>query len=94
LCERDNSNNNNDMKVSTISYFIGGLGFVFIGLSIAFVSGVSSTLAYDKEKCRELLLEAAERVLGYFGFDRTAFGDRAKKNKKWWDELRVGKFKM
>jgi hypothetical protein len=27
-------------------------------------------LNYDKEKYREILLEAAETVLGYFGFDR------------------------
>jgi DNA polymerase elongation subunit (family B) len=26
---------------------------------------------YDKEKYREMLLEAAESILGYFGFDRT-----------------------
>jgi hypothetical protein len=26
---------------------------------------------YDKEKYREMLLDAAETVLGYFGFDRT-----------------------
>jgi len=42
---------------------------------------------YDKEKYRELLLEAAETVLGYFGFDRTAFGDPPRKNKKWWQRL-------
>jgi hypothetical protein len=33
------------MRVSTISYFIGGVGFVFIGLSIAFVTGVFSAIA-------------------------------------------------
>jgi hypothetical protein len=27
-------------------------------------------LKYDKEKYREMLLEATETVLGYFGFDR------------------------
>lgn len=43
---------------------------------------------YDKEKYREMLLEAAETVLGYFGFDRTSFGDSPKKNKKWWYGLR------
>jgi uncharacterized membrane protein len=32
------------MKVATITYFIGGLGFVFIGLSIVPVSGVSSAI--------------------------------------------------
>jgi hypothetical protein len=43
---------------------------------------------YDKEKYREMLLEAAETVLGYFGFDRNAYGDRiSKKNKKWWRPL-------
>ena len=40
---------------------------------------------YDKEK----LLEAAETVLGYFGFDRTLFGVTSRsKNRKWWYQLR------
>jgi DNA polymerase elongation subunit (family B) len=44
---------------------------------------------YDKEKYRDMLLEAAETVLGYFGFDRTAFGDTVqKRNRKWWSALR------
>jgi DNA polymerase elongation subunit (family B) len=44
---------------------------------------------YDKEKYREMLLEAAETILGYFGFDRTNYGDAVrKKNRKWWYELR------
>lgn len=34
-----------------------------------------------------MLLEAAETVLGYFGFDRTAFGDTPKKRMKWWQHL-------
>jgi hypothetical protein len=42
---------------------------------------------YDKEKYREMLLEAAETILACFGFDRTIYGDR-KKNRKWWYELR------
>jgi hypothetical protein len=39
----------------------------------------------------EMLLDAAETVLGYFGFDRTIYdaiyGAKAtrKKNRKWWD---------
>jgi hypothetical protein len=44
---------------------------------------------YDKEKYREIPLEAAETVLGYFGFDRTIYGDSAKKNKKWYYHLMV-----
>ncbi len=44
---------------------------------------------YDKEKYTEMLLEAAETVLGFFGFDRTVYGDvRKKKNRKWWHTLR------
>ena len=36
------------------------------------------------KKYREMLLEAAETVLGYFGFDRTLYGDTSrKKNRKW-----------
>lgn len=42
---------------------------------------------YDKEKYREMLLEAAETVLGYFGFDRTVYLDSPKKNKKWWYQI-------
>jgi hypothetical protein len=47
-------------------------------------------LNYDKEKYREILLEAAETVLGYFGFDRTIYDEKAtvKKNRKWWDGLK------
>jgi hypothetical protein len=40
-----------------------------------------------REKYHEMLLGAAESILGYFGFDRTVYGDR-KKNRKWWYELR------
>jgi DNA polymerase elongation subunit (family B) len=45
-------------------------------------------LNYDKEKYREMLIEAAETVLGFFGFDKGAYGDAAKKrNRKWWHRL-------
>jgi DNA polymerase elongation subunit (family B) len=41
-------------------------------------------LKYDKEKYREMLLEAAETVLGYFGFNRNAYGDDfSKRNRDW-----------
>jgi hypothetical protein len=32
---------------------------------------------YDKDRYREMLLEAAETVLGYFRFDRTLYGNAA-----------------
>jgi hypothetical protein len=44
---------------------------------------------YDKEKYREMFLDVAETVLGYYGFDRTLFGDTSRsKNRKWWYQLR------
>jgi DNA polymerase elongation subunit (family B) len=45
------------------------------------------TLNYDKEKYREMILDAAETVLGTFGFDRTMYGDSKKRKGKWWQEL-------
>ncbi|MGA9150761.1 MAG: hypothetical protein WBZ36_09295 [Candidatus Nitrosopolaris sp.] len=48
-----------------------------------------SEKVYDKKKYRGMLLEAAETVLGYFGFDRTLFGGTSRsKNRKWWHQLR------
>jgi DNA polymerase elongation subunit (family B) len=49
-----------------------------------FNQGKEQEQKYDKEKYRHMLLEAAERVLGYFGFDSTACGNTTKRNKKWW----------
>jgi DNA polymerase elongation subunit (family B) len=46
-------------------------------------------IEYDREKYKEMLLDAAETVLGIFGFDRTLFGKP--KDKKWWMELRRNK---
>jgi DNA polymerase elongation subunit (family B) len=44
---------------------------------------------YDKEKYREMVLDAAETVLGFFGFDRTVYGNyKKKKGRKWYEELR------
>ena len=46
----------------------------------------NDNLDYDREKHKEMLLDASETVLGIFGFDRTLFGK--KKDKKWWMQLR------
>jgi DNA polymerase elongation subunit (family B) len=60
-------------------------------VSIDSTDGKKEKLAYDKEKYKEMILDSAETVLGYFGFDRTIYG--GKKNttiRKWlWlEELR------
>ena len=50
----------------------------------------NSAMNYDKEKYREMILDAAETVLGYFGFDRTVYGtlgNNGRKKKKWYQEL-------
>jgi hypothetical protein len=50
---------------------------------------ISEEHDYDKEKYREMLLEAAETVLVYFGFDRTLSIDAIrKKNRMWWYGLK------
>jgi hypothetical protein len=48
-----------------------------------------STLNYDKDKYREMVLDATETVLGYFGFNRTVYEipRNNRKKKKWYDEL-------
>jgi hypothetical protein len=40
-----------------------------------------------------MLLESAEKVLGYFGFDRAVFGDAPKRDKKWWHWINDEKLK-
>jgi hypothetical protein len=39
---------------------------------------------YDKEKYREMILDAAQSVLGYFGFDRTVYGDTKNTTPRKW----------
>ena len=43
-------------------------------------------IEYDREKYKEMLLDASETALGIFGFDRTLYGKP--KDKKWWMQLR------
>src|SRR5919107_4224728 len=55
--------------------------------SIDFISEKKEKLEYDKEKYREMILDAAETVLGYFGFDRILYGDKKKIPKRKWKEI-------
>ena len=48
-------------------------------------------LRYDKEKYREMILDGAQTVLGYFGFDRMVYGDKRNttpRKWRWLQELR------
>jgi hypothetical protein len=53
------------------------------------IENIASLPPYDKEKYTEMTLDAAETVLGYFGFNRTIYSN-SKRNgrKKWYEELR------
>ena len=44
---------------------------------------------YDKEKYKEMILDAAETVLGFFGFDRASYSNHKVGRKwRWYEELR------
>jgi DNA polymerase elongation subunit (family B) len=59
--------------------------------SIGSNNASEETPHYDKEKYKEMILDAAETVLGYFGFDRTLYGDKknvSKRKRQWYQEMR------
>jgi hypothetical protein len=48
-------------------------------------------LSYDKEKYKEMILDATETVLGYFGFSRTIYGTKkvtGPRKWRWLQELK------
>jgi hypothetical protein len=54
---------------------------------------LKSLPTYDKEKYKEMILDAAETVLGFFGFDRSNYSSNFKKNNgrrkwRWYEELK------
>ena len=51
---------------------------------------MNSIPQYDKEKYKQMILDAAETVLGFFGFDRTVNSNIKKGRRKWrwYEELK------
>jgi DNA polymerase elongation subunit (family B) len=47
------------------------------------IENLKSLPSYDREKYKEMILDAAETVLGYFGFDRCVYGNIKKGRRKW-----------
>jgi DNA polymerase elongation subunit (family B) len=47
------------------------------------IENIQSMPPYDKEKYKEMILDAAETVLGFFGFDRSAYSNIKKGRMKW-----------
>jgi DNA polymerase-2 len=52
------------------------------------IEKLGSLPQYDKEKYKEMVLDAAETVLGFFGFDRSPYSNLEKGRKRWYEELR------
>jgi hypothetical protein len=52
------------------------------------IENLTSLPQYDKEKYKEMILDAAETVLGFFGFDRMAYSNIKNRRRKWYEELR------
>jgi DNA polymerase elongation subunit (family B) len=56
------------------------------------IENLKSLPQYDKEKYKEMILDAAETVLGFFGFDRTVYSNlrrnNAKRKWRWYEELK------
>jgi hypothetical protein len=57
------------------------------------IENLKSLPQYDKEKYKEMIHDAAETVLGFFGFDRSTYSSNFKKNNgrrkwRWYEELR------
>jgi hypothetical protein len=78
---------NNPVREETIEYIYTGSQHQSALSRVATTSLDNNfSLNYDREKYKEMLLDATETVLGIFGFDRTLFGKP--KDKKWWMELR------
>jgi hypothetical protein len=69
-----------------LSLYVTGVQFLPTSLG----DGVKSLPPYDKEKYKEMILDAAETVLGFFGFDMSAYSNFKKGRRKWlwYEELR------
>jgi DNA polymerase elongation subunit (family B) len=57
---------------------------------VTLIENIQSLPQYDKEKYKEMVLDAAETVLGFFGFDRTVYSNLKRNNgkRKWYEELK------
>jgi DNA polymerase elongation subunit (family B) len=50
-------------------------------------SNTEESFSYDKKKYKEMILDAAETVLGYFGFDRSVYGNKKSIGARKWKWL-------
>jgi DNA polymerase elongation subunit (family B) len=55
------------------------------------IENMNSIPQYDKEKYKQMIFDAAETVLGFFGFDRNVYCNlrgNSGGRKKWYEELK------
>jgi hypothetical protein len=52
------------------------------------IENIKSLPPYNKEKYKEMIFDAADTVLGFFGFDRVAYSNLKGGRRKWYEELR------
>ena len=55
------------------------------------VDNILSLPPYDKEKYKEMVIDAAETVLGFLGFDRSTYSNlknNGRRKRKWYEEMR------
>ena len=64
--------------------------YILLAPGVTDIENLALLPRYDKEKYKEMVFDAAETVLGFFGFDRTAYSDIKKEEerdgmKKYWN---------
>ena len=52
------------------------------------LENIKSLPQYDKEKYKEMIPDATETVLGFFGFNRNVYSNIKKGRRKWFEGLR------
>jgi DNA polymerase elongation subunit (family B) len=55
------------------------------------IENIKSLPHYDREKYKEMILDAADTVLGLFGFDRSAYSNvknNRRRKYRWYEEMR------
>jgi hypothetical protein len=62
---------------------------------LTLIENMKSMPQYDKERYKEMILDAAETILGFFDFDRTVYGipKWTNEEKRRYEELREQRVK-
>ena len=75
------------LKGDTIQYIYTDSKHINPLCRVTPIENMASLPQYDKEKYKEMILDAAETVLGFFGLDRSTYSN-LKVRRKWFEEMR------